>query len=209
MTGPVRPSTLLTTNKSRSRATWGSVRPEGHSGQGTLINDFNRGNIFSLFHPTQTMEAAVVWVWGARGGVTGPAGGLYVRLSEKLVGEGIASLRLDYRWPNDLYECVLDTLSRGDAALGRRVQEGGVGRALLRWGRRDSSSALQRQDRRRCRSLKPERRHPARRRCCPPTPPPRPRHRRCHPSPSVPPSSSTTLPSNPKNSATSRALATA
>ena len=84
--------------------------PEGHSGQGTLITT-NRGNIFSLFHPTQTMDAAVVWVWGAGGGVTGPAGGMYVRLAEKLAAEGIASLRLDYRLPNDLYECVLDTLA--------------------------------------------------------------------------------------------------
>ena len=84
--------------------------PEGHSGQGTLINT-SRGNIFSLFHPTQTMDAAVVWVWGAGGGVTGPAGGIYVRLAEKLTAEGIASLRLDYRLPNDLYECVLDTLA--------------------------------------------------------------------------------------------------
>lgn len=91
--------------------------PEGHSGQGTLINT-SRGNIFSLFHPTRTMDAAVVWVWGAGGGVTGPAGGIYIRLAEKLVGEGIASLRLDYRWPNDLYECVLDTLAGVTLLLG-------------------------------------------------------------------------------------------
>lgn len=91
--------------------------PEGHSGQGTLINT-SRGNIFSLFHPTQTMNAAVVWVWGAGGGVTGPADGIYVRLAEKLVAEGIASLRLDYRWPNDLYECVLDTLAGVTLLLG-------------------------------------------------------------------------------------------
>ena len=84
--------------------------PEGHSGQGILINT-NRGNIFSLFHPTETMDAAVLWVWGARGGVTGPADSIYVRLAERLASEGIASLRLDYRLPNDLYECVLDTLA--------------------------------------------------------------------------------------------------
>ncbi len=91
--------------------------PEGHSGQGTLINT-SRGNIFSLFHPTQTMDAAVVWVWGARGGVTGPADGMFVRLAEKLAAEGIASLRLDYRLPNDLYECVLDTLAGVTLLLG-------------------------------------------------------------------------------------------
>ena len=64
------------------------------------------------------MDAAVVWVWGARGGVTGPADGLYVRLAEKLVAEGVASLRIDYRWPNDLYECVMDTLAGVTLLLG-------------------------------------------------------------------------------------------
>ena len=91
--------------------------PEGHTGQGTLITT-SRGSIFSLFHATQSMDAAVVWVWGARGGVTGPAGGLYVRLAERLAGQGIASLRLDYRWPNDLYESVLDTLAGVTLLLG-------------------------------------------------------------------------------------------
>ena len=91
--------------------------PEGHSGQGILINT-SRGNIFSLFHPTETMDAAVLWVWGARGGVTGPADSIYVRLAERLAGEGIASLRLDYRLPNDLYECVLDTLAGTTLLLG-------------------------------------------------------------------------------------------
>ena len=91
--------------------------PEGHSGQGILINT-SRGNIFSLFHPTETMDAAVLWVWGARGGVTGPADSIYVRLAERLASEGIASLRLDYRLPNDLYECVLDTLAGTTLLLG-------------------------------------------------------------------------------------------
>ena len=91
--------------------------PEGHSGQGILINT-TRGNIFSLFHATQTMDAAVLWVWGAGGGVTGPADSIYVRLAERLAGEGIASLRLDYRWPNDLYESVLDTLAGTTLLLG-------------------------------------------------------------------------------------------
>lgn len=91
--------------------------PEGHSGQGTLINT-SRGNIFSLFHPTQIMDSAVLWVWGARGGVTGPADGIFVRLAERLAGQGIASLRLDYRWPKDLYESVLDTLAGVTLLLG-------------------------------------------------------------------------------------------
>ena len=109
MTGPAGP-TPANDEQIQVQGYQGFRAPEGHSGQGTLINT-SRGNIFSLFHPTQTMDAAVVWVWGAGGGVTGPANGIYVRLAEKLAAEGIASLRLDYRLPNDLYECVLDTLA--------------------------------------------------------------------------------------------------
>jgi hypothetical protein len=62
--------------------------------------------------------AAVVWVGGAGGGLDGPAGGLYPRLAARLAREGIASLRVDYRRPNDLEACVLDTLA-GVAYLGR------------------------------------------------------------------------------------------
>ena len=109
MTGPAGPSPA-NDEQIQVQGYLGFRAPEGHSGQGTLITT-NRGNIFSLFHPTLAMEAAIVWVWGAGGGVTGPAGGIYVRLAEKLAAEGIASLRLDYRLPNDLYECVLDTLA--------------------------------------------------------------------------------------------------
>ncbi len=109
MTGPAGPPPA-NDEQIQVQGYQGFRAPEGHSGQGTLINT-SRGNIFSLFHPTQTMDAAVVWVWGAGGGVTGPAGGIYVRLAEKLAAKGIASLRLDYRLPNDLYECVLDTLA--------------------------------------------------------------------------------------------------
>jgi uncharacterized protein len=55
-------------------------------------------------------ETAVIWVGGAGGGLSGPAGGLYPRLAEQLVLKGISSLRLDYREPNHLAACVLDSL---------------------------------------------------------------------------------------------------
>lgn len=84
--------------------------PEGHTGQGILVRT-PRGNIFSLFHPAKTIESAVVWVWGAGGGTSGPADGIFARLAEQLTKDGIASLRVDYRDPNDLYESVMDTLA--------------------------------------------------------------------------------------------------
>jgi len=55
-------------------------------------------------------DAAVVWVGGAGGGLDGPAHGLYPRLARLLVGQGISSLRIDYRHPNFMETCVLDTL---------------------------------------------------------------------------------------------------
>jgi hypothetical protein len=70
----------------------------------------NGGAIRSYLHPVTGGEVAVVWVGGAGGGVSGPAGGLYIRLARQLVQEKIASLRLDYRYANELDDCVLDTL---------------------------------------------------------------------------------------------------
>jgi dipeptidyl aminopeptidase/acylaminoacyl peptidase len=53
----------------------------------------------------------VIWVGGARGGFAGPAGGIYKNFSDKLTPLGVSSLRLHYRKPNNLEECVLDTLA--------------------------------------------------------------------------------------------------
>ena len=70
------------------------------------------GGIFDgRFHEAPEGRAAVVWVGGAGGGLEGPAGGLYPRLARRLVADRIASLRLDYREPNDLDACALDVLT--------------------------------------------------------------------------------------------------
>ncbi|MCA1553628.1 MAG: alpha/beta hydrolase, partial [Chloroflexi bacterium] len=71
------------------------------------------------FHPAEQGDAAVLWVGGAGGGLDGPAWGLYPRLASQLAPEGTASLRLDYRYPNELVECTLDTLI-GVLSLERR-----------------------------------------------------------------------------------------
>ena len=64
------------------------------------------GHVAARLHPAPAGAPAVVWVGGAGGGLDGPAGGLYPRLAR----QGVASLRLHYRHPNHLEECVLDTL---------------------------------------------------------------------------------------------------
>ena len=70
----------------------------------------SRGDIPGILHPYQGGQQAVIWLSGVNGGFDGPAAAIYASLSEALVQEGLASLRLSYRHPRDLAECVLDTL---------------------------------------------------------------------------------------------------
>jgi fermentation-respiration switch protein FrsA (DUF1100 family) len=94
----------------------------------TLVTD--RGEINTYFHPAlpdgKPGPALVLWVGGAGGGYDGPAGGLYPDLAVTLRRYGISSLRLDYRQPNVLEECVIDVL----VALAWLADEG-VQRAAL------------------------------------------------------------------------------
>jgi fermentation-respiration switch protein FrsA (DUF1100 family) len=78
-----------------------------------------QGAIECRYHEAPPGDAAVLWVFGAGGGLGGPAGGLYVRLAERLTDHAVASLRLDYRHPGDLNTCVLDVLT-GISYLERR-----------------------------------------------------------------------------------------
>ncbi|GGK33638.1 alpha/beta hydrolase [Deinococcus malanensis] len=72
----------------------------------------SRGAIDARLHepPDGPGTAGIVWVFGAGGGLGGPAGGLYTRLAGQLAPAGVTSLRLDYRQPNHLMECTLDVL---------------------------------------------------------------------------------------------------
>ncbi len=83
---------------------------EGEAGRGLLFRT-NRGEIPAIIHRAPNCELAVIWVCGARGGFGGPAGGMYARLAERFSDKGITSLRLNYRQPNVLPECVLDLLA--------------------------------------------------------------------------------------------------
>jgi hypothetical protein len=93
----------------------------------------DRGEIETRYHPPRSEAApeskklAVVWVGGAGGGLDGPARGLYPAACEQLQARGIAGLRLHYRKPNHLVDCILDTLA-GVAFL---VQEGATEVALV------------------------------------------------------------------------------
>ena len=80
------------------------------------------GEIEGRLHPASGGDAAVLWVFGAGGGLGGPAGGLYTRLGQRLRTRGITSLELAYRHPGRLGPCVQDVLLGLDwlAGEGRR-----------------------------------------------------------------------------------------
>ncbi|MCY4416837.1 MAG: dienelactone hydrolase family protein [Chloroflexi bacterium] len=83
---------------------------EGDAGEGLVIRT-NRGDIRAILHAAPDTKRAVIWVCGARGGFGGPASGMYADLSEEFIGNGITSLRMDYRQPNEIQECALDLLA--------------------------------------------------------------------------------------------------
>jgi pimeloyl-ACP methyl ester carboxylesterase len=79
-------------------------------GVAELLLHTDNGSINTRYHAAGANGSpAVIWVGGAGGGLDGPAGGMYPRLAQKLTQNNIASLRLHYRFPNHLPECVLDT----------------------------------------------------------------------------------------------------
>lgn len=70
-----------------------------------------RGEIFALLTAIEGGTGAAVFVGGARGGLDGPANGIYAALAPELAAAGVTSLRLDYRDPEQFEECVLDALA--------------------------------------------------------------------------------------------------
>lgn len=83
--------------------------PENRGGTGMLVLT-NMGPIECLFNPAQEANKAVLWVSGAYGGFSG-GGGLYSILSDELTSNGISSLRLNYRKPNNFLHSMLDVLA--------------------------------------------------------------------------------------------------
>ncbi|MFN0146463.1 MAG: alpha/beta hydrolase [Dehalococcoidia bacterium] len=70
-----------------------------------------RGDINGILHPVEGGTGAIVCVGGAMGGLDGPADALYARLPGLLAEKMVTVLRLTYREPNNLEECVADVLA--------------------------------------------------------------------------------------------------
>ena len=75
-----------------------------------------RGLLTILWHGPIDADRVVVMSGGAMGGLLGPAGGLYHDLGTAFAAEGIATLRVGYRKPNDLVRCVHDVAAAADLA---------------------------------------------------------------------------------------------
>ncbi len=89
-------------------------RTPADPGTERLVLRTDRGNITGLWHPTgpdgAPGTATVVWIGGASGGIEGPARGVYHLLADRLVPDGISSLRLHYRHPTVIVDCIADVL---------------------------------------------------------------------------------------------------
>lgn len=68
----------------------------------------NRGNIDFRYYSVLGTQRGAILVGGVGGGWDTPAKGLYPRLCQELINQGIASLRVRYRNPTSLEESVLD-----------------------------------------------------------------------------------------------------
>ncbi len=71
----------------------------------------NRGEVQCRYYPVPTSHRGAIWVGGVGGGWDTPARGLYPHMCLQLAEQGIASLRVRFRYPTDLEEAVLDVLA--------------------------------------------------------------------------------------------------
>ena len=81
------------------------------------------GMLTLLWHGPSDAERVLLTCGGAMGGLLGPARGLYHDLAMALAEQGIATVRVGYRRPNDLEHCALDVLAAMELAAhagGRR-----------------------------------------------------------------------------------------
>jgi alpha/beta superfamily hydrolase len=78
-------------------------------GTSRVVFRTSHGRLDGIYHPVEGATAGVIMVSGAGGGFNGPAN-CYQDLAHELAKGGIASFRLDYRFPNRLDECVIDAI---------------------------------------------------------------------------------------------------
>jgi fermentation-respiration switch protein FrsA (DUF1100 family) len=80
------------------------------AGARRLVLATTRGRIRLILHTAEKAQRAAICLGGASGGIDGPAT-LYARLGLEARTLGLSVMRLGYRIPNDMAECVLDTMA--------------------------------------------------------------------------------------------------
>lgn len=82
------------------------------------VEIYTRGGLLTLlWHGDRDAERVVVMVGGAMGGVLGPSDGAYHDLGVAFANDhGIGTIRVGYRQPNQLEECILDVAAACDLA---------------------------------------------------------------------------------------------
>ena len=75
-----------------------------------------KGLLTLLWHGPRDAENVVVTCGGGMGSLLGPAGGLYHDLGVAFAAQGIGTVRVGYRKPNDLSRCVHDVAAAADLA---------------------------------------------------------------------------------------------
>ena len=106
-----------------------TLRVIRHGGRARSAADDRAESVITRYHPVtdgQVRVGGAVWVGGAGGGLDGPARGLYPAACRRLQELGVAGLRLHYRRPNHLEECVLDTLLGVEFLANEGVERIGV-----------------------------------------------------------------------------------
>ena len=83
------------------------------------------------YYASKDTKKAVIFVGGVGGGWDSPAREVYSKLASKLVSNGISSLRIRYRHPTDLDECIIDVIAGIKFLEHNRIQSVGlVGHSL-------------------------------------------------------------------------------
>lgn len=83
----------------------------------------SRGDLHFRWYPAAGATRAVVFFGGVGGGWDTPAEHLYPTLAQELVATGLSSLRVRFRHPGRLEECVLDVLAGIGFVSGEGIEQ--------------------------------------------------------------------------------------
>jgi pimeloyl-ACP methyl ester carboxylesterase len=76
-----------------------------------------RGLLTLLWHGPRDTPRVVITCGGGMGSLLGPAGAIYHDLGTQFAADDIATIRVGYRRPNHLPDCVHDLAAAGDLAV--------------------------------------------------------------------------------------------